>query len=51
MSILNKTQLIMAALVTLVAFSANSIAQEQSGKKYKTGTNPVNIQRDLRFYN
>ena len=55
MNILNKTQLILTVLVTLMVFSTNGIAQEQSqqqaDKKDKTGTNPVNFQRDLRLYN
>lgn len=51
MNILNITQLILAVLVTVVVVSANSIAQEQNQKQDKTGTNPVNFQRDFRVYN
>jgi hypothetical protein len=55
MNILNKTRLILTVLAALVVFSTNGIAQEQSQQqsdnKDKTGTNPVNFQRDLRIYN
>lgn len=38
-------------LVGLLAFTANGFAQEQTDGADKTGTNPVNFQRDLRAYN
>jgi len=51
MNIINKTQCILISLVALVVFSTYGMAQEQTNKKDKTGTNPVNFQRDIRFYN
>ncbi len=42
-------------LVDLFVFSTNDYAQEQSQDQNpgqdKTGTNPINFQRDLRVYN
>ena len=32
-------------------FSVNSFAQDQSDKKDKTGTNPINFSKDFRVYN
>ena len=56
MTILNKSKCFLLSLVALVAFSTNSFAddlaqKEATNKNDKTGTNPVNFQRDLRFYN
>lgn len=58
MKILNKNKCFLLPLVALVAFSTNSFADELDldieevvEKKDKTGTNPINFQRDLRFYN
>jgi hypothetical protein len=51
MNILNKTQCILILLVVLLVFSTNGMAQEQTDKSDKTGTNPVNFQRDIRLYN
>jgi len=51
MTILNRNKCLLVPLVALVAFSTNSFADEADEKKDKTGTNPVNFQRDLRFYN
>ena len=51
MNILNKTQCILILLVVLLVFSTNGMAQEQTDKSDKTGTNPVNFQRDIRIYN
>jgi hypothetical protein len=40
------------SLVALLVFSTNSIAQEQqTASKDKTGTNPVNFQREFRINN
>lgn len=57
MKILNKNQLILAALFVLALFSTSGIAEEENKeqvkealKKDKTGTNPINFQRDLRLY-
>ena len=38
-------------LVALFVFSSSGIAQEQSNEKDKTGTNPVNFQREFRINN
>lgn len=52
----NKSKCFLLSLVALVAFSANSFAddlaqEEATDKNDKTGTNPVNFQRDIRLYN
>ena len=51
MSIVSKPQCMLMSLVALVVFSTNGIAQEQSGEKDQTGTNPVNFQREFRINN
>ena len=55
MNILNKTLYIGVALVSLLVFSTNGIAQEQGQQQTdaqdKTGTNPINFQRETRLYN
>jgi hypothetical protein len=51
MNYFRNVKLILTALVTLVAVSPGSNAQEQSEKQDKTGTNPVNFTKDLRVYN
>ena len=56
MIILNKSKCFLLSLVALVAFSTNSFAddlaqEEATNKNDKTGTNPVNFQRDFRVYN
>jgi hypothetical protein len=53
MKILNKNRLMLAALFVLALFSTSGIAEEEMKaalKKDKTGTNPINFQRDLRVY-
>lgn len=50
---MNSVRVIMTLLVTML-LSSTGLAQEQSQQSTssdKTGTNPVNFQRDLRFYN
>lgn len=51
MNILYKIKCALIAFIALAVFSTNGIAQEQSEKKDKTGTNPVNFTRDIRVYN
>lgn len=56
MKIFKKTGLILTAIIIMIAFSTNGFAadlakEEATDKKDKTGTNPVNFQRDLRLYN
>jgi len=46
MNIVNRHQLVFSVLAVLVTFSSNGITQED-----KTGTNPVNFQREVRLYN
>lgn len=45
-----KILLIVIVLFIPVGLSSSGFAQEQSGEGDKTGTNPVNFQRDIRFY-
>jgi hypothetical protein len=51
MKIIYKIQCNLIAFSVLAVFSVNGFAQEQSDKKDKTGTNPVNFQREFRIYN
>jgi hypothetical protein len=49
-----KSQLVSAALVIFFALSTQVCAQEQGQQtdtSDKTGTNPINFQREIRFYN
>jgi len=50
MNVLSKSHFILAIVVSVVFFSAQSIAEEQAGND-KTGTNPVNFQREFRINN
>jgi len=51
MSVHSKTLLIVIAIVASVVLSSAGFAQTEDGMKDKTGTNPINFQRELRFYN
>lgn len=56
MKIFKRTKLILTAIIIMIALSTNGFAddaaeQQATSKKDKTGTNPVNFQRDLRIYN
>jgi hypothetical protein len=49
-----RKNLVSATLIFLTALSTNGFAEEQSqqtDKSDKTGTNPINFQREIRFYN
>lgn len=55
MNTLNKSKCVLLSLVALVALSTNSLADDTAkdlatNKADKTGTNPVNFQRDIRLY-
>lgn len=51
MTILNKNQCLLVSLLAFLLFSTNGMAKDQTDKSDKTGTNPVNFQREIRFYN
>ena len=56
MKIFKNAGLILIAIIIMIAFSTNGFAddvakQQATDKKDKTGTNPVNFQRDLRIFN
>lgn len=49
-----RKNLVSATLIFLTALSTNGFSEEQSqqtDKSDKTGTNPINFQREIRFYN
>lgn len=51
MKISSTTQPILIAFVLCIVFSSIGFAQEPDDEQDKTGTNPVNFQRELRVYN
>lgn len=54
MNIFTRNKLVSTALVILIVFSTHGFAEEisqQTDKSDKTGTNPINFQREIRFYN
>lgn len=56
MKIFKNAGLILTAIIIMIALSTNGFAddtteQQATDKNDKTGTNPINFQRDLRIYN
>ena len=56
MKIFKKTGIILTAIIIMIALSTNGFAddlakQAATNKNDKSGTNPINFQRDLRIYN
>ncbi len=51
MKVPRRPQLVVIAIVASVVLSSAVFAQSEDQKKDKTGTNPINFQRELRFYN
>ncbi len=50
-SLLVATAFVASVALSSVGFSQEQSQQQEQAKQDKTGTNPINFQKDLRFYN